>query len=102
MNFKIYIAKHKEDLNFGSLNYQHSGLAKVWYLIPPDDAKRLEDFLNESFTKERCKFLYRHKDFYISPTLLLKNQIRFKRVIFKIIFFKLNNFSQYINFYLKD
>jgi hypothetical protein len=74
--------KHKEDLNFHSLNYHHTGATKTWFAIDPKHSKKVLDILDERFEGKRCGY---HKRVFLSPNFLLQNGISFIKVKYFII-----------------
>ena len=51
------LCEHKEDYSLYSINYNHFGASKVWYVLPPADAGRFEGMMNGLFPAEfaKCK-----------------------------------------------
>ncbi len=51
------LCQHKEDYSLYSINYNHFGASKVWYVLPPADAGRFEGMMNGLFPAEfaKCK-----------------------------------------------
>lgn len=42
---------HVEDLYINSINYNHKGSAKIWYIIPGCDKEKFDDFVKTKFSK---------------------------------------------------
>ena len=63
---------HVEDVDLASVNYLHFGKPKVWYVVPPHEAKRLEAVARATFGAEalKCREFLRHKIVLLSPSVL--------------------------------
>lgn len=80
-------AFHIEDGNLGSINYNHAGDIKCWYVVPGREGDKLENLIKET-TAGLCDLLIRHKIVMVSPSILQDNGIEFARVcmLFTIIY----------------
>lgn len=93
---------HIEDCDLGSLNYHHEGSPKVWYIVPGEEGKKLEQLFHKN-TKELCNLYIRHESIIVPPSYLQKHGIKFARVSIKMfspisfsIFLKLIIFPDFL------
>ncbi|XP_055307723.1 uncharacterized protein LOC129571875 [Sitodiplosis mosellana] len=74
---------HLEDGDLNSVNYNHTGAPKIWYIIPEEynDAleKLVQQFCGDKYTD--CSKYIRHKCVLIPPSILEENAIGFTRII---------------------
>lgn len=75
-------AIHLEDGDLFSINYLHKGGNKIWYVVPAEEGKKLEELANTLLPPEKtgCSLAIRHKKLMITPSMLAKHGIRFARV----------------------
>lgn len=80
--WKSSFAWHTEDMDLYSINYLHFGQPKSWYVIPPEHGKRLERLAEGFFpaNARECSAFLRHKMTVISPNVLSKYSIPFRKV----------------------
>lgn len=73
---------HTEDMELYSVNYIHFGASKIWYAVPPEYGRRLEEFAGLHFPEEKrqCPHFLRHKTTMISPETLIANNIPCNKV----------------------
>lgn len=72
---------HIEDKNLASVNYNHFGAPKIWYVVYTKKGKRkLEKLVAASYPQMKCKHILRHKFTLISPETLDKHKIPYKKV----------------------
>lgn len=71
-NFRSMFAWHVEDLNLGSINFQHFGAPKYWYGISKKHFRRFESFAKAKFQERNleCNQFLRHKTILINPYLI--------------------------------
>lgn len=80
---------HLEDGNLSSINFNHSGTPKMWYIKPKEERQKLEKFCKKITKKVNCDFYLRHKTIMIPPSVLQKNNIKFCKSMFSLILFSL-------------
>ena len=70
--WKSLFAAHTEDMELYSINFLHSGAAKMWYAVPPAAAPLFEALAARLFPEEhaRCAQFLRHKTFVLAPEVL--------------------------------
>ncbi|XP_067314983.1 lysine-specific demethylase 4A isoform X2 [Pseudorasbora parva] len=80
--WKSTFAWHTEDMDLYSINYLHFGEPKSWYVVPPEQGKRLERLAKGFFpgSAQSCEAFLRHKMTLISPSILRKYGIPFEKV----------------------
>ncbi|XP_077055925.1 lysine-specific demethylase 4A isoform X2 [Siphateles boraxobius] len=80
--WKSTFAWHTEDMDLYSINYLHFGEPKTWYVVPPEQGKRLERLAKGFFpgSAQSCEAFLRHKMTLISPSILRKYGIPFEKV----------------------
>uniref|UniRef100_A0AAX7TEA0 [histone H3]-trimethyl-L-lysine(9) demethylase n=1 Tax=Astatotilapia calliptera TaxID=8154 RepID=A0AAX7TEA0_ASTCA len=80
--WKSAFAWHTEDMDLYSINYLHFGEPKSWYVVPPEQGKRLERLAKGFFpgNVQGCEAFLRHKMTLISPFILKKYGIPFEKV----------------------
>ncbi|KAM6938875.1 lysine-specific demethylase 4A isoform 2-T2 [Lycodopsis pacificus] len=80
--WKSAFAWHTEDMDLYSINYLHFGEPKSWYVVPPEQGKRLERLAKGFFpgNAQGCEAFLRHKMTLISPSILKKYGIPFEKV----------------------
>lgn len=81
-SWKTSFGWHVEDMDLYSINYLHSGLEKSWYIISPENGHLLEalaDQLYPDYANE-CSTHLRHKMLLLSPVVLKRHNIPFKKV----------------------
>ncbi|CAL8256018.1 unnamed protein product [Merluccius merluccius] len=80
--WKSTFAWHTEDMDLYSINYLHFGEPKSWYVVPPEQGKRLERLAKGFFpgSAQSCEAFLRHKMTLISPSILKKYGIPFEKV----------------------
>lgn len=66
---------HVEDDLLASINIVHSGSPKYWYVVPPCEVQKLEQFTQKSTTKYTCNLLIRHKFLVIPPSISFIHRI---------------------------
>uniref|UniRef100_A0A8C6SUU4 [histone H3]-trimethyl-L-lysine(9) demethylase n=1 Tax=Neogobius melanostomus TaxID=47308 RepID=A0A8C6SUU4_9GOBI len=81
--WKSAFAWHTEDMDLYSINYLHFGEPQSWYVVPPDQGKRLEELAKGFFpgSAQSCDAFLRHKMTLMSPSILKKYGIPFEKVI---------------------
>lgn len=77
---------HVEDDFLASMNILHFGYGKYWYVIPPSERRKFEEFTQKNTTRYTCDLLVRHKYLIISPSILKENGIKFGKVSFFIFY----------------
>lgn len=80
--WKTSFGWHVEDMDLYSINYHHFGHPKTWYIVPPAYGYMLEqlaDQLYPDFANE-CTNHMRHKMLLISPIVLKRHNIPFKKI----------------------
>lgn len=66
-----WFALHCEDSDLASMNLLHSGKPKIWYCVPKCYGPKLEKLVLDLVgDQSKCKTVYRHKCFLVSPSLL--------------------------------
>lgn len=75
-------AAHVEDGDLYSVNYNHSGAAKIWYIIPGEEGEKLEKLIFNQ-TSHICKLYIRHKSILVPPSVLKEHGIKFARIVQK-------------------
>uniref|UniRef100_W5L038 [histone H3]-trimethyl-L-lysine(9) demethylase n=1 Tax=Astyanax mexicanus TaxID=7994 RepID=W5L038_ASTMX len=80
--WKSTFAWHTEDMDLYSINYLHFGEPKSWYVVPPENGKRLERLAKGFFpgSAQSCEAFLRHKMTLISPSILRKYGIHLEKV----------------------
>ncbi|XP_072540065.1 lysine-specific demethylase 4A [Salminus brasiliensis] len=80
--WKSTFAWHTEDMDLYSINYLHFGEPKSWYVVPPENGKRLERLAKGFFpgSAQSCEAFLRHKMTLISPSILRKYGIPLEKV----------------------
>ncbi|KAG7514118.1 lysine-specific demethylase 4A isoform X2 [Solea senegalensis] len=80
--WKSAFAWHTEDMDLYSINYLHFGEPKSWYVVPPEQGKRLERLAKGFFpgNNQSCEAFLRHKMTLISPSILKKYGIPYEKV----------------------
>lgn len=80
--YKSTFAWHTEDMELYSINYLHFGAPKTWYTVPPAYGHAFEKVANELFpmSYSNCNGHLRHKTAVISPEILRKYGIPYKKV----------------------
>ena len=67
---------HVEDLWVNSLNYNHKGSIKTWYIVPGDYKDKFDDYVRNTYcTNSQKKNLLDRITFMIDPLELIKNGI---------------------------
>mmetsp|Transcript_3766 Transcript_3766/g.11228 ORF Transcript_3766/g.11228 Transcript_3766/m.11228 type:complete len:498 (+) Transcript_3766:140-1633(+) len=76
-------AWHTEDLDLYSINYIHFGASKTWYFIPQSEKERFELLCKKLYAShfDDCKEFLRHKLAMLAPEVLVRNGIRYGRVV---------------------
>jgi len=41
---------HVEDYNINSINYNHQGASKIWYIVPHSHKRQFDDFVFEKYS----------------------------------------------------
>lgn len=74
---------HCEDDNLLALNYNHGPSPKIWTIISPQFAPRLERIMKEDFPDlfEKCSGCLQHKYFFLTREFLEKNEIPYGRIV---------------------
>ncbi|GIX65880.1 histone lysine demethylase JMJC1/KDM5D/JARID1D [Babesia caballi] len=72
---------HTEDNYFGAVNYHHWGAPKIWYVIPPRKAGRLEAFLRNYVASEGEDFAVYSLKVQVPPDVLIANGIPVCRIV---------------------
>lgn len=77
--WKSFFGWHKEDVDLYSVNYLHTGAAKIWYCVPPSHSRRFDAMARSLFphAAAACPAFVRHKDVMISPSVLRKHAVPF-------------------------
>lgn len=81
--WKAFFAWHKEDLDLYSINYLHTGAAKVWYCVPPSESEKFDAMARQLFPElaADCSQFLRHKNVLISPSLLRTFNIQYVQAV---------------------
>ncbi|KAH7707023.1 JmjC domain containing protein, partial [Aphelenchoides avenae] len=77
-------ATHVEDMDLCSVSYNHSGAAKVWFVVSKDYRQQVLDLADRVLSqaeKGGCHVPLRHKHVILPPTLLTANNIPFTVLI---------------------
>ncbi|KAF8821913.1 histone lysine demethylase JMJC1/KDM5D/JARID1D [Cardiosporidium cionae] len=72
---------HTEDNFFASVNYQHFGSPKVWYVVPPSRAASVERLLKNYVTNGKSDYALHSLTVQLSPSILLNNKVPVYRAI---------------------
>ncbi|GFE55298.1 histone lysine demethylase, putative [Babesia ovis] len=72
---------HTEDNYFGAVNYHHFGAPKIWYIVPPRKAGRLESLLKDYSAKESAEFAVYSLRIQVAPEILVANGIPVHRIV---------------------
>ncbi|UKK00044.2 hypothetical protein MACK_000110 [Theileria orientalis] len=72
---------HTEDNYFGSVNYHHSGAPKVWYLVPPKKASKMESILKNYSSLNGEEFALYGLRVQIPPDTLVSNDVTIYRMV---------------------
>lgn len=75
-----FFAFHVEDMNLSSLNYMHFGKPKTWYIVPPDQKKKMDAIITHLTGDNDCHAPQNHKAFMIAPEVLISQGIRLSKV----------------------
>uniref|UniRef100_A0A3B0MWV3 Jumonji family zinc finger protein, putative n=1 Tax=Theileria annulata TaxID=5874 RepID=A0A3B0MWV3_THEAN len=75
---------HTEDNYFGSVNFHHSGAPKVWYLVPPKKAPKMESILKNYSSLEGEEFALYGLRVQIPPDVLISNGVTLYRLVQKV------------------
>lgn len=68
---------HVEDLFLNSLNYNHKGATKTWYIVPARDKERFDRFVERRFEgKEKKKNILEKIVLMIDPKELVAEGIK--------------------------
>jgi len=70
-------ALHSEDFDLSSASYNHFGVTKEWFVIPPCDTPKVRALFAQLFPEDEaeCSEFLRHKLFMVSPELFNKLDI---------------------------
>lgn len=73
---------HKEDMDFCSINYLHTGAPKYWYGINKDCNEIFEGFAKQKFPEQfrECKDYIRHKTTLVYPGVLYGQGIEMTKI----------------------
>ncbi|KAK1444137.1 lysine-specific demethylase [Babesia gibsoni] len=72
---------HTEDNYFGAINYHHWGDPKIWYIVPPQYAGRIESMLKNYLASESAEFAVYSLRVQIAPDVLISNGIPIYRTV---------------------
>lgn len=74
---------HIEDMNLFSFNFMHYGEPKMWFIIPPHDAKPFEAMAKEALPTDfvDCPAFLRHKNIMFHADKIRQSGITCNRVI---------------------
>ncbi|XP_041862274.1 lysine-specific demethylase 4A-like isoform X2 [Melanotaenia boesemani] len=80
--WKSAFAWHTEDMDLYSISYLHYGEPQSWYAVPPEHGRKLERLAKGFFpgNTQSCEAFLRHKMTLISPSILKKYGIPYKKV----------------------
>lgn len=74
-------AFHIEDGDLYSINYNHHGKPKLWYIVPKEHGRKLSKLINSATMHTGCSNFVRHKRVIIPPSVLKKEGIHFARIV---------------------
>ncbi|KAI9184361.1 Lysine-specific demethylase 4B [Blastocladiella emersonii ATCC 22665] len=76
---------HTEDYDLFALSYLYFGAPKVWYVVHPDDAAKVEELARKwgafKDNKKSCAAPMRHKSVVLNPRMLAAAGVRVRRVV---------------------
>ncbi|EDO05651.2 JmjC domain hydroxylase family protein [Babesia bovis T2Bo] len=72
---------HTEDNYFGAVNYHHFGAPKIWYVVPPSKAGRLESLLKNYCSREGDEFAMYSLRIQVPPDVVVSNGIPVYRLV---------------------
>lgn len=72
---------HIEDGDLYSINYNHYGKPKLWYIVPKEHGSKLSKLINSIAVHEGCLNFVRHKRVMIAPSVLQQEGIHFARMV---------------------
>ncbi|AFZ80547.1 jumonji/arid domain containing protein [Theileria equi strain WA] len=72
---------HTEDNYFGSVNYHHVGAPKIWYVVPPAKAGKMEALLKNFIAMESEEFALYSLRVQVPPDVLISNDIPIYRIV---------------------
>ena len=71
---------HVEDLFINSVNYNHSGATKTWYVIPACHKERFDQFVQETYENGKKKYLLEKIILMVDPLEIMKVGIKVYKI----------------------